>query len=362
MAIFLRVPFRHWLPRRAQDINIRESRNPCSTGGRGFDWALSGGNAILRESKKLVGVAGAAASAVIPKAGDVLSKAQPLLFASVRNQILCIDDLERKGGISVKDVLGLISYLREQRSCKIVLLLNQTKLNEDEASKKDFDEYFEKTIDTRLVFAPSESEAVGIAIEGKDDLSALIRENAIKLRISNIRVIKKIERLVRMVTPVVSDMPPKITEQVVHSLVMFGWRKFDTGAKPPPLDYLATNPIERFMSRKSDGQEVSQDESRWDTIIENYGFNNLDQSDLALSNFVENSVLDTDAILAAAKEVEQRNLRTSAGSPIQPSARDEMVIPSWVAARLASRLWMARWRTEASPSPLDTAVADGACL
>jgi hypothetical protein len=54
-----------------------------------------------------------------------LAKAGPLYFSAVRNQIICIDDLERRGsGLSVKDVFGLISFLREQRGCKIVLLLS----------------------------------------------------------------------------------------------------------------------------------------------------------------------------------------------------------------------------------------------
>src|SRR5260370_5593812 len=107
---------------------------------------LSRGNMVLQKSKKLVSVAGA-----LPKIGDAFSKAQPLLFTSIRSQIICIDDLERRGAISVKDVFGLISYLREQRHCKIVLLLNQTKLEENSESKQEFTDYFEKVIDAKIV-------------------------------------------------------------------------------------------------------------------------------------------------------------------------------------------------------------------
>src|SRR5262249_24117534 len=148
----------------------------------GFEWMLSRGNSLLRESKKFVSVAGA-----LPGIGNALTKTQPLLFSSIRNQIVCIDDLERRGTITVKDILGLVSYLREQRACKLVLLLNQSKL--DEESTKDFNDYFEKVIDTKVVFAPSSEEAVAIAIDGKDDLSRLIADHAKRLRISNIRVI-----------------------------------------------------------------------------------------------------------------------------------------------------------------------------
>jgi hypothetical protein len=140
-------------------------------GRTGFEWMLSGGNILLKHSKKIMSVAGA-----VPKIGDALSKTQPLLFTTIRNQIVCIDDMERRSGITVKDVFGLVSYLREQRGCKIVLLLNQTKLDEDPDGRKAFADYFEKVIDTRLVFAPTATEAVAIAIGGNDDLSSLIVE------------------------------------------------------------------------------------------------------------------------------------------------------------------------------------------
>jgi len=65
-------------------------------GKTGFEWMLSSGNSLLKHSKKIVSVAGA-----IPKIGDALSKTQPLIFTTIRNQIICIDDLERRSGVSV---------------------------------------------------------------------------------------------------------------------------------------------------------------------------------------------------------------------------------------------------------------------
>ena len=54
-----------------------------------------------------------------------------LSFLTIRDQIVCIDDLERRGQrLAVGGVLGLVSFLREQRACKVVLILN------DEALKR----------------------------------------------------------------------------------------------------------------------------------------------------------------------------------------------------------------------------------
>jgi hypothetical protein len=50
---------------------------------------------------------------------------QAAAFASIRDQIVCIDDIERKGkDLRTMDVLGLVSLLPEHRLCKVVLILN----------------------------------------------------------------------------------------------------------------------------------------------------------------------------------------------------------------------------------------------
>jgi hypothetical protein len=272
-------------------------------GSAGLERILSGGNTILKGGKQF---ANAVAALPIPYLGGALSKAQPLLFSAIRNQIVCIDDLERRGALSVKGVLGLVSYLREQRGCKVVLLLNRTLL--DDSSQKEFNDFFEKVIDTQLVFAPVSSEAVAIAIDQNDDLSKLIRDHCEKLDISNIRVIKKIERLIRMLNePILSKCDPDITRQVVHSMVMFGWRKLDVGAKPPPISYLQQGEFARFMLERDENEEGGQDNAerqRWDVILAGYGWRSMDGLDAALLNFVETSVLDTDDIIEKAKAVE----------------------------------------------------------
>ena len=273
-------------------------------GSTALERFLSGGNTIVKGSKKLASVA---AALPIPYLGGALSRAQPLLFSAIRNQIVCIDDLERRGALSVKDVFGLVSYLREQRACKVVLLLNRTQL--DDTGQEQFDSFFEKVIDAHLVFAPSSSEALAIAISESDDLSTLIRAHCEKLDISNIRVIKKIERLVRMLNaPVLTKFTLEVMRQVVHSMVMFGWRKLDVGAKPPPISYLQKGELERYMldrgEHDEEGEAGNADRQRWDVILANYGWGSMDDLDIALLNFVETSILDTDEISARAKDIE----------------------------------------------------------
>jgi len=101
-------------------------------------------------------------------------------FMTIRDQIICIDDLERCGqNLSVNDVLGLISYLREQRNCKVVLILNDEMLEQED--KRDFAKHLEKVIDLSLAYEPRPGDSVKIAIQGTDDVSLLIAERCVSL-------------------------------------------------------------------------------------------------------------------------------------------------------------------------------------
>jgi hypothetical protein len=266
-------------------------------GEAAFDRIRARGNQLFQQGKKAVG-----ALAAVPKVGDAITKlSSPFLFSSIRNQIICVDDLERRGkDLSVKDVFGLISYLREQRSCKIVLLLNELRLDPDSGAAKEFKDYFEKVIDTKVVFSPTPAEASEIAFRGSDLVSKLTREYSVKLGVKNIRVLKKIERLIQIVVRALPDATDKLQRQIVHSLVIFGWSHFDSGANPPSLQYLR----EGSLIREARGEKRTPDQERWDAIRVSYDFGYLDEFDLALLNFVANGILDEGEIRTEAAKQE----------------------------------------------------------
>jgi hypothetical protein len=263
-----------------------------------LDTLKAGANQGIKFSKPALDMA-----SLIPYAGGLISKAQPLLFNAIRNQIICVDDLERASGVSVKDVFGLISFLREQRGCKIALLLNERQFECESA--KQFSNFFEKVIDAKIVFEPTPEDAANVAL-GKDNISRQISDHGIKLGIRNIRVIKKIERMVLMIVPHVERFGPEIIKQTIHSLTVLGWSALDTGANPPPLDYVKESSLGRLVDRRSSGTKPSIEETRWDTILHNCDWGMLDDFDLALANFVERSVIDADEIERSANAVKTR--------------------------------------------------------
>jgi hypothetical protein len=67
-------------------------------------------------------------------------------------------------------------------------LLNQTKLEENSDSKQEFTDYFEKVIDTKIVFAPTSGGSGSIAIvreRGRIDVDHRVRDTTTNLKYPN---------------------------------------------------------------------------------------------------------------------------------------------------------------------------------
>ena len=125
-----------------------------------------------------------------------------LWFHWVKDTIVCIDDIEWRGDkLSIRDVLGLVSYLKEQKGCKLVLIMNDEKLEEENTN---FRLYFDKVIDVYLKFSPTAEESVRIALPSDSKIDKLLAACCMALGISDIRLIKKIERLVRLIEPILA--------------------------------------------------------------------------------------------------------------------------------------------------------------
>jgi hypothetical protein len=75
---------------------------------------------------------------------------------ALRGMVVCIDDLERKEeSLSASALLGLITSLRDERSCKVVLLFNETKAAANKEFAPVLAEFREKVIDREILLNPT---------------------------------------------------------------------------------------------------------------------------------------------------------------------------------------------------------------
>ena len=106
--------------------------------------------------------------------------------------IVTFDDFERKPeALELKDILGLISELKEEKECKIIMILHQGELLEGEA--KNFSKYKDKIIDYEFQYKPTPAESFDLI---KNKLKAFknypLKDYFQRKNINNIRIIRRV--------------------------------------------------------------------------------------------------------------------------------------------------------------------------
>jgi hypothetical protein len=228
-------------------------------------------------------------------------------FLSVSSQIICIDDLERKGKtLRTQDVLGLVSLLRERRKCKVVLILNDNELEKEE--KEQLERYHEKVIDSSLLFAPTAEDCVDIALPDAKGAISSLAQQVVRLNLSNIRVIKKIERLVLQVARLLEPYDKAILEQAVQTLALLGWAHFGrtSDGNDSLIDYLLKHHGNEWFGAP-DPEDLSAADRKWAELLDRYGFTNVDDMDLILLEAVRNGYIDAERLNLHAKALDEKH-------------------------------------------------------
>ena len=238
----------------------------------------------------------------LPWVKNHVSGLAPFWFLMVRTQIICIDDIERRGkGLSVRDILGLVSFLKEQRHCRIMLILNDEALEED---KTDFETYYEKVVDTTLTFAPTASECTEIALAQSSPPLKFLRDACTALGIPNIRTIKKIERTLRKLYPLLTNMDESVWEKAVNTTALFGWAVCDK-LNAPPLEFiLEHNPAYKYVPGEE--EKITDKEEAWITLMRKVDFLSADDFDLALLDGIRAGFFDQERIEKLAGDLDKQ--------------------------------------------------------
>ncbi len=214
---------------------------------------------------------------------------EQLFLLLVKKQIICFDDIERHGeGLNVKDVLGLASYLKEEKKCKVIIVLNDEML--EKTDKEVFNGQLEKVVDVLLRFKPNPEEAAEIGINKSTSFHKELADDSIKLGIINIRVIGKIQRLALLLEQKLKKFDPRIFKAALRSLILLGWAEYQP-KEAPTIEFIKDN--HRFYSAWLDkNNKVSEEESKWGAIMSSFGWTHFDEFDLEILNGIKNGYFD----------------------------------------------------------------------
>lgn len=261
-----------------------------------------------RQSLNLISRA-ISAMPVIGKASDLVVPGASLL---IRHQLVCIDDVERAGhGLDLSDILGFVSSLREEKNCKVVLLLNEEGFGQER--EKEFRKHLEKVVDQAVRYTPTAEEAAEMALDDADPIKPALSARLRKLGITNIRVIRRIRRFLGFVEPQLDGLHNSVTNEVIAGIALLGWALFEPGLAPP-IEYVRKRGSYEAIFHEGD---PTPQEAEWNALLDSYGFTHFSDLDEVLLRGLRAGGFDSAAVL---REAEAMN-RDFAKADVQQAMR-----------------------------------------
>lgn len=238
---------------------------------------------------------------------------ESISFASVRDTVVCLDDMERAScSIDFKDILGLVSSLKEQKNCKVILIFNDEKLSSGRHAD-NYKELKEKVIDAEISFSPTAKESArlifGNTNTAPDQFYSYAIDCVVKLDIRNIRTLIKIKKFVNLVLPMLKEFKDAVSLQAVHTLTLLTWSYYSSAHDEniPECQYIKDyNMVNEFKEYLGDAkQNKSPRQKEWSAKLRQYDYN-TDEFDLALADVVEKGYADKNTLLPKAKEAHDK--------------------------------------------------------
>ncbi|CAB3647347.1 hypothetical protein LMG26696_02594 [Achromobacter pulmonis] len=237
-------------------------------------WKKQGAR-IAGAIKRGAPVAAAAAPGKIGGGAGLSQALNALAFYRIRQQLICFDDLERRGAnLSIRDLLGLVSFLVEQRQCRVCVILNDQQI-----VGKELDEWRaqrEKVFIAEITYDPSLEHTLTVALDNSRSEVWLepARIALEELGLKNIRLVRRMTRMLGLAFK--ANVPAALVNKVVRETIFLMYSHSGAGEGAPPLDFVMKfNSITRMVQRMANGSEAhpeTEEEARWSELIQSYGF------------------------------------------------------------------------------------------
>lgn len=250
-----------------------------------------------------------------PKVGTQLVKIYERVgFLIIKERTICFDDIERRGkGLELKDFLGLVSFLVEQRQCRVVAIVNSGQFSEEDQHTWDFQR--EKVFHGEVSYAPSFEDTIQLGL--RNDTNApwhdIVLSSLRILKVTNIRLVERTARFMRLVWTALEGktVRSEVTARIAKGIPLLVWSAHGAAEDAPPLKYLTgQDRFDVLALGLSDKDERTPQERRWAEILSVYGYSVDGSLDHALVNMIETGVPDVDALSSAIETFEIQSERT----------------------------------------------------
>lgn len=244
----------------------------------------------------------------VPKFGDKVGKLyERASFYAVRDRVICLDDVERRGSaLGLRDVLGLVSYLVEDRNCRVVVILNNGRLSEiDQAIWNDNKE---KVFHGELNYSPTLRETIALGLS--EDFNEPWYESAFShlesLGVSNIRLIQRTSRALRLVVDSAGKeaLQPATVDHISKALSLLAYSAFGSGDGAPPFDMVlrVTGQSRIVSALGGSSKDATAQEKEFEDAIRKYGLYLYTALDHELVHTIREGFPDIEKLRAAVHE------------------------------------------------------------
>lgn len=240
-----------------------------------------------------------------------------LEYGLVKNYIVCIDDIERKGkGLSVKEVMGLVDELAQRKACKVVLIFNESSLDSDE-DVTQFKSYREKVVDIEINHNPTCRENLSRIFTREFERYKALEEVIVALEIKNIRVIRKLKWINEQFGRFLEGQDSRIVDEFIVHATLLSWAYY---IRDEDLSY---DLIKEKLSKDSwlsyfadKDKELSLSEQKFRTISTSL---NISRSvfDEHITHYLENGYFDEEALKDTVNKFQERVLVDSVKYKLQ---------------------------------------------
>lgn len=222
-----------------------------------------------------------------PWVGNLNALYRTIAFSRVKGRLICLDDFERKGkDLDPAEVLGLITFLCEERDCAVVLILNDTTMD----GVKDWNKYREKVFHEEVTYRPSTETCIDIIL-GTDEHNEWYkgaRHVLIQLDVSNMRIMSRIKDAIAPLAESFPSASDATKFQIGATLALYIYCHNASGEGAPPMERALAHHRLAFAT-KPDNR--SDEEKRWDAILSRLDFY-PDELDLAVTAYVRDGYPD----------------------------------------------------------------------
>lgn len=213
-----------------------------------------------------------------------------IALSKVNNYLICLDDFERKGKELGSDkVMGLISYLKEEKDCTVVLILNEDEIDKmEDGDKNYYYKYKEKVIGVEVKFEMIPEDAAMIALSTRI-MKEYITKYVCKIGVTNIRIIQKIDRISGLLEPCLNGYDHIVIDAIARTTVILCWSYYTKDLEVPNFEFIL-----RFYTEKTyfSYKGLSVEEKEWCEKIDACGVDSLNEVDFEIVKILRKGIFD----------------------------------------------------------------------